>query len=948
VAKLEELLGPAEDREARSRTLQDALKARAAAARAAGDADLADQGVRPAFADPRRPEIVGKLPIERIRADLGKLLTESQVVVVSGGTGSGKSTQLPQFLLDDWRGQDDAAVEPTAGAPRIVVTQPRRIAAISVAERVAWERGEQIGESVGYAVYGSAVRPKLSSGSVEFVTVGTLLRRAVSDPLLQRYDVVVVDEVHERDMLTDFLLILLRELMMQRPRLRLVLMSATMDMGSFADYFRSCPVLEVPTDTLYPVEEMYLEDKFFKNFKDTEFLLRFETLAREQAIEDREQYVTKWWGSDEQDTKILNLTLETIRNLVPEVSAMGPGNSILCFLPGWSEIRHLLEHLRDCPEAGQIWALPLHSMLPKEQQQQVFKRAPKGMIKVIIATNIAESSLTINDVAVVIDSGLQREQAYDSKRRMSTMDTVWVSQSNATQRKGRAGRVQAGKVLRLYTREQFRAVPLRPVPEIQRCDLAQSCLQAVALGRDPQRFLAEALDPPSKDAVQDAMDQLTAIKAVEGVEAPMLLPVGEVLSRLPLDPLLGRSAIVGSLLGVPRLTAALLVVSGGRSPFMLAQHSRAVTLKERKKLCGWSDVLAATKALLKWEHVREQSGEVSAGKWAETSLLNPGQLSTSARARQQLVGDMQRTGLLLRLPGSAPEPTAWLNLQAVDDEEKLPPWKQAQLDREPDDGQDDAAEPTAEGLDAGTPWEDYEALLASVLTSAYASNLALRPQRTDHFLRTHGIKNPIISGASVNNQKFINRHNQPTEEELAQMGPDRPTWWLYGDSQLQGNRTYLNNTTRVEEWQLGVFGGLTSKNVTIAEQPMLELDGWLTLRSSEPAEIRVMQELRRELNEAIQWLAIAAVDDDSAARAQAAGLRLRAAVGLLSGRAPDDAAREAAAPSEEEIADENVEQQLSAASLRLKKVTQLRNMCKLRDLKATGKKQELVNRLLSA
>ncbi|CAK0824843.1 unnamed protein product [Prorocentrum cordatum] len=132
------------------------------------------------------------------------------------------------------------------------------------------------------------------------------------------------------------------------------------------------------------------------------------------------------------------------------------------------------------------------------------------------------------------------------------------------------------------------------------------------------------------------------------------------------------------------------------------------------------------------------------------------------------------------------------------------------------------------------------------------------------------------------------------------MGPDRPTWWLYGDSQLQGNRTYLNNTTRVEEWQLGVFGGLTSKNVTIAEQPMLELDGWLTLRSSEPAEIRVMQELRRELNEAIQWLAIAAVDDDSAAtaRAQAAGLRLRAAVGLLSGRAPDDAAREAAAPSE--------------------------------------------------
>ncbi|CAK0891239.1 unnamed protein product, partial [Prorocentrum cordatum] len=248
----EELLGPAEDREARSRTLQDALKARAAAARAAGDADLADQGVRPAFAeyrltpasaDPRRPEIVGKLPIERIRADLGKLLTESQVVVVSGGTGSGKSTQLPQFLLDDWRGRRGRRAHGGRAAHRRhPAAQDRRH--LGGGASGVGERGEQIGESVGYAVYGSAVRPKLSSGSVEFVTVGTLLRRAVSDPLLQRYDVVVVDEVHERDMLTDFLLILLRELMMQRPRLRLVLMSATMDMGSFADYFRSCPVLE--------------------------------------------------------------------------------------------------------------------------------------------------------------------------------------------------------------------------------------------------------------------------------------------------------------------------------------------------------------------------------------------------------------------------------------------------------------------------------------------------------------------------------------------------------------------------------------------------------------------------------------------------------------------------------------------------------------------------------
>lgn len=308
--------------------------------------------------DSRRPRIVNQMIVEKIRDRLNESLEKEQVVIVSGGTGSGKSTQVPQFLADDWKFGGKGSV---AQAPRIVVTQPRRIAAISIAERVAWERGEEVGRTVGYSVRGSTVRPKgrgRRAGTIEFCTVGTLLRRVVGDPLLEQYNVIVLDEVHERDRMTDFLLILLRELLPRRPDLRLVLMSATLDVESFKLYFGGCPSLEVPLGTRYPVIETHLEDSFFAGFGQTKLLLQSEQEGRADAQSEtssavsnlhqkgmrlgtaddsgRQPMSSHWWGNDTNDQTFLELMEGTIQSLIPELAADVKDTScaMLCFLPG--------------------------------------------------------------------------------------------------------------------------------------------------------------------------------------------------------------------------------------------------------------------------------------------------------------------------------------------------------------------------------------------------------------------------------------------------------------------------------------------------------------------------------------------------------------------------------------------------------------------------------------
>mmetsp|Transcript_45940 Transcript_45940/g.147634 ORF Transcript_45940/g.147634 Transcript_45940/m.147634 type:complete len:1425 (+) Transcript_45940:3-4277(+) len=844
----------------------------------------------PKAQDLRRKELVGKLPVERIRKELGELLESKQVVMVSGGTGSGKSTQLPQFLIDDIK----------LKASNVVVTQPRRLAAISIAERVAWERAEDVGASVGYSVMGSAVRPRSSTGSVEFVTVGTLLRRALDDPLLQRCDTVVVDEVHERDLLTDFLLILLRDVLPKRPDMRLVLMSATLDVQTFTGYFGNCPVLEVPSGTLHPVDEVYLEDPYFKDFPHTATLLQAEQTGRD-VLEQRQQAADQsaapnkndrgggkdgeqpkqvpWWGRDTSDTRYIQLLEDTIRRLVAEVASAGEGGAILCFLPGWAEIRRLLDALRGGTDAGKIWALPLHSSLSRDKQQQVFASAPPGKVKVVLATNVAESSVTIDDVTHVVDAGLQRELTYDAARRMSSLDTVWVSKSNATQRKGRAGRVRPGKVLRLYSRAQLEASAERPAPEMQRCDLAQSCLQAIALGRDPRRFLAHAPDPPSKKSVEAAMDELVAIEAVVGMNPPHLLPIGEVLARLPVEPLLGRAALLGALLGELELTAALLVVAGGRSPF---SNNRDEAVASQLEFCVWSDTFAAARALLAFEAQAAERGEGAAASWAKERNMSASALAMLSRSRVQLLREMRRAGL----GGASPPVAAASSRQdaaGAEDADFLLETRAA-LGDEPDaDVDDDMTEEQVASdrrLSAASDVDEaQEFLLGSVLASAFPANLAFRGRPPSLVCKTKALGNAMISPASVTKDFSCNG----------------PTWCLYTEMQVSGGKGYLQRTTILENWQVGLFSGLKVKDLGSTAGRTLELDSWLAVKGKHQDTNVLLGTLRREISDGLNWQALVALHRGAgagnvatASRDRAAAL-LRAAVAILSGSRPEEA-----------------------------------------------------------
>ena len=580
------------------------------------------------------------LPIKAIQDGLVDALKSQQVVVVSGGTGSGKSTQCPQYILED-------AISNGKGAEtRIVVTQPRRIAAISVAERIADERDESIGNSVGYTVRFNKRNPREAGASIEFVTTGVLLRRLVNDQSLKGVSHVMIDEVHERDIDTDFLLVLLRDLLKSKPDLRVILMSATLDAESFGEYFSShessspVPVMSVPTKPRHPVEVINLEDMTSEGdigirrdipsdiqtlsgsllqLHDQQLQLELEealaedsaasklearsiaedegsispddsdsgsdsdsdddiggparrgkSLSRPSRLETLRRAVSMRSGDDRERVgqqplavrhsqkdrrEIGDLTTKLLAKLAQHMALSetnaGRKGSVLCFLPGLDEIKEamaILEDESDSSLLGKMKILPLHSTIPQNDQQRVFIPADDGTVKVILATNIAESSVTIDDVLCVIDGGLVRELNWDAEKSMSTMVTVPTSKASATQRLGRAGRVAPGKCYRIYSRGQHEAMIERPMPEIQRTALEATCLNTCSMTEDSvETFLSRAMDPPKPDAVAYSMDRLTKLGAIavapSGKES--LSPLGTSLSKLPLDPATGRMLIMG-------------------------------------------------------------------------------------------------------------------------------------------------------------------------------------------------------------------------------------------------------------------------------------------------------------------------------------------------------------------------------------------------------------------
>ncbi|MCU0266761.1 MAG: ATP-dependent RNA helicase HrpA, partial [Actinomycetia bacterium] len=538
-----------------------------AAALAGLERDLAAAEARAAARRAAVPPVTypPDLPVTQRRADLLAAVRDHQVVVVAGETGSGKTTQLPKICLELGRG-----VRGMIGH-----TQPRRLAARTVAARVAEELGVPLGGPVGYAV---RFTDRVGDTTlVKLMTDGILLAELPRDRDLLRYDTVIIDEAHERSLNVDFLLGYLRRLLPRRPDLKVVITSATIDPGRFAAHFGGAPVVEV-SGRAYPVEVRY-----------------------RPLVPDADGVAPDQVGA--------------ICAAVDELAAE-PAGDVLVFLSGEREIRDTADALRalDLPRTE---VLPLYARLPLAEQHRVFE--PHTGRRIVVATNVAETSLTVPGVRYVVDPGTVRISRYSHRTKVQRLPIEPVSQASAQQRAGRCGRVAPGVCLRLYAEEDLLSRPAFTDPEILRTNLAAVLLQMAALGLgDLESF--PFLDPPDRRGVADGLRLLHELGAIDEVPtgAPSgatrrLTPVGRLLARLPVDPRLGRILVAADAEGA--LAEALVVVAFLAVPDPRERpHDRRAAADQAH--ARFADPDSDAVAVLRlWEHLREQQRVLSSSQF---------------------------------------------------------------------------------------------------------------------------------------------------------------------------------------------------------------------------------------------------------------------------------------------------------------------------------------------
>ena len=631
------------------------------------------------------------LPAHGARDALLRVIEESgsPVTVLTGETGSGKTTCVPLFVLERY------AAAARGAEANVLVAQPRRVAAVSVARRVAEVFGEPVGSTVGYAVRGdSRVCPRRTR--LTFLTTGALLRRLAADPELRGVSHVFVDEIHERTADADFLLAHLRDLLVKRwfspksgaegrtatdsdrnepisknqsegaspPRatplttpLRVVLMSATMASSDLRDYFGSAFPPSAP-----PIPTPHIEGRAFpveERFADAYALASAPNGSKARQKQKRENKNKTNRPDDAFDAYSSALVaslppvLAELENIASASGASTPrsAGAGLVFLPGAPEIARLQQTLRaSLPSAlsARLHVVPLHGQLSGEEQRRAFDPAPFGMTKLVLATNVAETSLTIPDVVAVFDSGRSKKLAFDEKTQLSALRLGWCSLASAAQRKGRAGRVRPGVCVRLYTAAESAAnQPERDAPELQTAPLESLVMHAMLTSpaRDPEAALAATPDPPSREAVRAATRRLRAVGALApapalqpdpdpgriGVPGPatknvtktvpdrpkpklVLTPLGAHLAHLPVEPWIGKMLVYACVLGClpPILTAAAAMSCKPAFRANPDDKDAAVAAKRAASAAGnfgaRSDHLAVAAAFDAWERDANSSG----------------------------------------------------------------------------------------------------------------------------------------------------------------------------------------------------------------------------------------------------------------------------------------------------------------------------------------------------
>ncbi|RZC87963.1 hypothetical protein C5167_004142 [Papaver somniferum] len=524
------------------------------------------------------------LPIYKLKKELVQAVHDNQVLVVIGETGSGKTTQVTQYLAE--------AGYTTIG--KIGCTQPRRVAAMSVAKRVAEEFGCRLGEEVGYAIrFEDCTGPDTV---IKYMTDGMLLREILIDESLSQYSVIMLDEAHERTIHTDVLFGLLKQLLNRRPELRLIVTSATLDAEKFSGYFFNCNIFTIPGRT-FPVEIMY----------------------------------TKQPESDYLDASLIT---------VLQIHLTEPEGDILLFLTGQEEIDHACQSLyermkglgRNVPE---LIILPVYSALPSEMQSRIFDPAPPGKRKVVAATNIAEASLTIDGIFYVIDPGFAKQNVYNPKQGLDSLIITPISQASAKQRAGRAGRTGPGKCYRLYTESAYRnEMSPSSIPEIQRINLGSTTLQMKAMGiNDLLSF--DFMDPPSPQALISAMEQLYSLGALD--EEGLLTKLGRKMAEFPLDPPMCKMLLASVDLGCSdEILTIIAMIQTGNIFYRPREKQAQADQKRAKFFQPEGDHLTLLAVYEAWK------ANNSSGPWCFENFVQSRSLRRAQDARKQLLTIMDR------------------------------------------------------------------------------------------------------------------------------------------------------------------------------------------------------------------------------------------------------------------------------------------------------------------
>lgn len=525
------------------------------------------------------------LPVFKFRNQLLDAVREHQLLIVVGDTGSGKTTQLTQYFAEAGFANDGM----------IGCTQPRRVAAMSVAQRVADEVGCKLGHEVGYTIrFEDCTNPDTK---IKYMTDGIMQREILLDPLLTKYSVIMLDEAHERTIATDVLFGLLKKTLKRRPDLKLIVTSATLDADKFSEYFNKCPIFSIPGRT-FPVEIMY---------------------------------------SREPESDYLDAALVTVM----QIHLTEPMGDILLFLTGKEEIDTSCEILYERmkalgPNVPELIILPIYGALPTEVASRIFEPAPPGCRKVVIATNIAETSITIDGIYYVVDPGFVKQTAYDAKLGMDRLQVTPISQAQAKQRAGRAGRTGPGKCFRLYTEAAFQSEMLpTTIPDIQRQNLSNTILMLKAMGiNDLLHF--DFMDPPPTNTMLTALEELYALSALD--DEGLLTRLGRQMADFPMDPNLAKTLIVSVDMGCA--DELLTIVAMISLPQTIFHRPKDKQQQADQKKAKFHDPHGDHLTLLNLYNAWKQSKYST--PWCFENFIQPRSMKRAQDVRQQLVTIMER------------------------------------------------------------------------------------------------------------------------------------------------------------------------------------------------------------------------------------------------------------------------------------------------------------------